>query len=256
MKQLILALGSGGVRGFAHIGVLKAIDEHQLNVHCIYGTSAGSLVGAFYQSGLSADSIEKMAMITFLPSLVDLCWPSNGFVRGKNLQRFIQKNISINDIQELPRLLRVTATRASDGSLHIIQQGSLSAAVQASCSIPGVFQPASFENQKYLDGDLKSPVPMYYARQEFPNAIIMGVNIIPSVSSDLPEALGWSKRVAKNSYRSSLIEWERPFADLYLDIQMDPIHWNIKHWGQKQIEIGYNQTVKMIPKLKQFLDIV
>lgn len=256
MKQLVLALGSGGVRGFAHIGVLKALDEHQLKVHCVYGTSAGSLVGAFYQSGLSAAEIEKIAVSTFMPSLVDLRWPSNGFILGQSLQGFIQKNISAKDVQNLPRLLRVIATKANDGSLHIIQQGSLAAAVQASCSIPGVFRPASFENQKYLDGDLKSPVPMYYARQEFPNAIVMGVNIIPAVSSDSPKVLGWSKRVSKNSYRSSLIEWERPFADLYLDIQMDPIHWNIKKWGQKQIELAYNQTLKTIPKLKQFLDIV
>ena len=93
MKQFVLALGSGGVRGFGHIGVLKALDYYQLRPNCIYGTSAGSLVGAFYQSGFQATEIEKLAISLQPIDLIDLCWPKNGFLRGLKLNHFINKNI-------------------------------------------------------------------------------------------------------------------------------------------------------------------
>ncbi len=253
MKKCILCLGSGGIRGFTHIGVLKALQEHQINVQAYFGTSVGSLVSAFAASGLSALEIEKKALSIKPFQLLDLTFPKNGFIKGEKLKTYIEENVSQKNIEDLKIPVRIIATNSKTGTAVIFKSGLISERVQASCAIPNIFRPTQIDGVEYLDGDLKSPVPMLMARDEFKNEIIVGVNIIARTDQAPRNHRKWSRWVAKDMYRRSLVDHEKSAADIYMDIDIGYFGHIMGDWPSRQIEIGYQETLKIIPKLKQLL---
>ncbi len=253
MKKLILCLGSGGIRGFTHIGVLKALEESSIKVEVFYGTSVGSLVSVFSASGYSAVQIEKTALAIKPFSLIDLTFPKNGYLKGQKLNDFVKKNIQQKNIQELNQKVNIVATNTKNGSIQIFNSGKISDAVQASCAIPSVFRPVMIDGIEYLDGDLKSPVPMQSARSEYLNDIIFGVNIIARIEQAPRNHRRWSKWITKDIYRRSIVDHEKQFADIYLDLDIGFFGNIFGDWPRQQIEVGYRETLKIIPRLKQLL---
>ncbi len=252
MKQLIVCLGSGGVRGFTHIGVLKALEENKISINGFCGTSVGSLVSVLSASGLGAAEIEKIALALKPFDLLDLTLPRNGYIRGTKLRRLVENYTSIVKIEDLKVPVHIVATRADDGSLCVFSNGPIAERVQASCAIPNVFRPALIDGIEYLDGDLKSPVPMKLARQLYPKSIILGVSIIARIDQAPRNHRLWSKWVAKDTYRRSLVDHEKDAADAFLDIDIG-YFGGYKSWARHQILTGYQETLKIIPELKQLL---
>jgi NTE family protein len=253
MKKLILSLGSGGVRGFTHIGVLKALEENSIKVEAFFGTSVGSLVSVFSASGLSAVQIEELALTLKPLSLIDLTFPKNGYLKGQKLNFFVEKNIQQKNIQDLHQKVNIVATNTHTGKIQIFKSGKISDAVQASCAIPGVFRPVLIDGVEYLDGDLKSPVPLQIARADYSTDIIFGVNIIARIEQAPRNNRQWSKWIAKDIYRRTIVEHELQHADIYLDLDIGYFGNIFGDWPRQQIEIGYRETLKIIPRLKQLL---
>jgi NTE family protein len=256
MKQLIVCLGSGGIRGFTHIGVLKALEENKIVINGFCGTSVGSLVSVFSASGLTALQIEDLALAIKPFDLLDLTFPMNGFIRGQKLKRLVEKHTSLAKIESLNIPVHIVATQADNGSMCVFSSGSAAERVQASCAIPNVFRPASVDGKEYLDGDLKSPVPMKLARQLFPKSIVLGVSIIARIEQAPRGHRLWSKWVAKDTYRRSLVDHEKESADLFMDIDIGYFGGFKSTWAHHQIQVGYQETMKIIPQLKQLLDTV
>ncbi len=253
MKKLVLCLGSGGIRGFTHIGVLKALEENHLQVQAFFGTSVGSLVSVFSASGLTASQIEKIALSLGIFDLLDLTFPQNGFIKGIKLKKIIQKHVLQKNIQDLLVPVCITATHSKTGGLILFETGEISERVQASCAIPNIFRPVTIDQIEYLDGDLKSPVPMKIAREAYQNDVILGVNIIARIDQAPRNHRLWSKWISKDIYRRSLVDHETKYADLYMDIDIGFTGSFCGDWPQKQIQTGYVETLKIIPKLKQLL---
>ncbi|MCU0811882.1 MAG: patatin-like phospholipase family protein [Thiobacillaceae bacterium] len=162
--KIALALGGGAARGFAHIGVIKALEAQGIVPDMVVGTSAGSVVAALYASGMNGFDLQKVALEMQEDMLADWTLPNRGVVKGEALQVFINQNVKGQTIQNLPKPLGVVATDLQSGEMILFRRGDTGMAVRASSTVPGVFQPVEISGRDYVDGGLTSPVPAQSAR--------------------------------------------------------------------------------------------
>jgi NTE family protein len=162
--KIALALGGGAARGFAHIGVIKALEAQGIMPDIVVGTSAGSVVGALYASGMSGFELQKLALQMEESMVADWGLPNRGVLKGEALQAFINQKVKNQPIQKLPKPLGVVATDLQSGKMVLFQRGDTGTAVRASSAVPGVFQPIEISGRDYVDGGLVSPVPAQSAR--------------------------------------------------------------------------------------------
>lgn len=162
-----LVLGGGAARGFAHIGVIQALEEAGLRPDLVVGTSAGSVVAALYASGKSGQALQKVAETMDEASFSDWRLPlfKPGMLKGEALARFVSAQVNARQIQELVMPLGVVATDLRSGRGVLFQRGDTATAVRASSAIPAVFQPVTIAGRDYVDGGLVAPVPVGYAHQ-------------------------------------------------------------------------------------------
>lgn len=167
-----IALGGGASKGFAHIGILKVLKQHNIPIKVVAGTSAGAIVGSLYASGMSPDRLELEAEILGKTDLVDLTLSTSGFIKGDKLQNYINQKVGNRPIQQFPVRFTAVATDFSTGKAVAFNTGNAGQAVRASASIPNVFQPAVIGGRKYVDGGLSQPVPVSAARSQGANFVI------------------------------------------------------------------------------------
>jgi NTE family protein len=161
-----LVLSGGGARGIAHLGILKALNELGVKVDCISGTSAGALVGVLYAQGLNPDKIfDLLKGISFLNS-VRPAWRLTGFFNMDGIQELLKKNLKVETFRELPLPLTVAATDIRKGKIQYFSEGELIPAIVASCSIPAIFNPVSFNGNLYVDGGLVDNLPVKPIRNQ------------------------------------------------------------------------------------------
>lgn len=252
-KKLVLSLGSGGIRGFVHLGVYKALFENCIKIEALYGTSVGALVGAFISEGWTPDELIELSLNTSPLELLDFTLPRDGYLHGKKLNTFITKHIKVKLIEELPIPLTVVATRTSSGEVEYFQQGTVSDCIQASSSIPAVFRPVVINSNEYLDGDLCSPVPIKKAREDYKEAVILAVNIIPQACHAPRADKKWASLISRTIYRQTLVANERVYADIYINPVLGYGAEFSKSAAKKRIEIGYQETLAIIPHLEKLL---
>jgi len=187
--RLGLALGSGAARGLAHIGVLKVLEEADIPIDIITGTSMGAFIGAMYAAGVPVSQMEKVALEIdwrSLAKLLDPVLPTSGLTDSKRLIAFMAELLPARDFADLKQSLAVTATDINTGEPIIIKQGNLLEALRASLAFPGIFSPVRFGQRFLVDGGLCKPVPTDVARHLGADRII-GVCTIPAVKKKLPE---------------------------------------------------------------------
>lgn len=181
VPTLALVLGGGAGKGFAHVGVIKALEAHGIFPDMVVGTSAGSVVAALYAGGYDGFELQRISLSMDEDILRDWVLPNRGFIRGEALQNFINEAVQGRTIQALNRKLAVVATDLQTGQPMVFQSGNTGLAVRASSSVPGIFQPVKIGTREYVDGGLVSPVPVRTAR-ELGADIVIAVNI-----SDIPQ---------------------------------------------------------------------
>jgi NTE family protein len=162
--KIALALGGGAARGFAHIGVIKALEAQGIVPDIVVGTSAGSVVGALYASGMSGFDLQHVALQMEEQMVADWTLPNRGVLKGEALQAFINQNVHHLTIQNMAKPLGVVATDLQSGELVLFRRGDTGMAVRASSAVPGMFQPVEISGRDYVDGGLTSPVPARSAR--------------------------------------------------------------------------------------------
>ena len=167
-----LALGGGASKGFAHIGIIKVLKENGIPVKVVTGTSAGSIVGSLFASGMSPDRLELEAEILGKTDLVDLTLSTSGFIKGEKLQNYINRKVGGRQIQQFPIKFAAVATDFETGKAVVFNQGNAGQAVRASAAIPNVFQPVIIDRHKYVDGGLSQPVPVSAAKHQGANFVI------------------------------------------------------------------------------------
>ena len=154
--------------------MIKVLEENNIPVKIVTGTSAGALVGSLYASGMNAPRLQREAENLQRADLVDLTLSTSGFIRGEKLQNYINRQVGNRPIQNLPRKFAAVATEFDTGRSVVFRSGNTGQAVRASASIPNVFQPAVINGKRYVDGGLTAPVPVSAARQ-------MGANVVIAV---------------------------------------------------------------------------
>ena len=179
--RLGLALGGGAARGFAHVGVIQVLEEAGIRPDLVVGTSAGSLVAAFYASGKNGVQLQQMAETMDEATFTDWTLPifSRGMLRGEALARYVGGQVGGRPIQDMALPLGIVATDLQSGQGVLFRQGDTGTAVRASSAVPSVFQPVRISGRDYVDGGLVAPVPVRYARE-------MGAELVLAVDISSP----------------------------------------------------------------------
>jgi len=186
--RLGLVLGSGGARGLAHIGVLKALEEAHVPLHCIVGASAGALVGGLYSAGTSPAAMEEMVLRLSRTEIAKLFFPTfnrGGLISGSRIKKFIEPYIAGKKIEDLSPVFACVATDLRSGDRVVFKSGDLLESIRASISIPGLFAPAICGDRTLLDGGVVDPLPIGLAFElgaEFVIAVRVGRQKIRDIS--------------------------------------------------------------------------
>ena len=155
-----LALGSGSVKGFAHIGVLKVLEKYNVRPDVIAGTSAGALFGAAYASGINAKELEKIILKINWQNMLDFTYPKKGIMFGDKLENMLYKLYKGKYFDELDIPFYCTAVDINEGRLIVFDSGDVTTAVRASISLPGFFVPVEYGGMELIDGGILDPVPV------------------------------------------------------------------------------------------------
>jgi NTE family protein len=176
--KVALALGGGAARGWAHIGVLRALDEEGIEVGMIAGTSIGALVGGCYLAG-KLDELESFARsltMRRIASLLDLTIGGGGLLGGMRLTKRMQEHLEGLTVEQLPKPFVAVASELNSGHEVWIDGGNLITALRASYALPGIFEPVRCNNRTLIDGALVNPVPVSVCRA-YEQPLVMAVNL-------------------------------------------------------------------------------
>ena len=242
-----IALGSGGAKGFAHLGALKAFEENDIEFDVIAGTSIGSVVGAFYASGYSATDIMELL------KRIDFGEITNPFmIKMDTLGMFkvIDREIGSTNIEELKKPFKAVATEIESGEEHVFDSGSVAKALCASSSIPPFFKPVVIDGVRYVDGAFSNAIPADLVRN-------MGADYVVGIDLSTKESKGGILTKLFPTYKSKV---ENPSAKgyEYSDVMLHPDlnEYNaISFWhGNAMYDIGYHHAMTFIPKIKQDIE--
>ncbi len=183
-----LALGGGAAKGFAHIGVIKMLEANGIRADVVAGTSAGSVVGALYASGMDPFQMQEQAFGMDEAKIRDVQFFSRGLVQGQKLQDYVNQLVGNRPIEKLKLPFAAVSTQLEDGHRTVFVRGNTGQAVRASSSIPGVFEPVTIGGRHYVDGGVVSPVPVDAARQLGADMVI-AVDISTKADGSNPQGM-------------------------------------------------------------------
>ncbi|MCX7995072.1 MAG: patatin-like phospholipase family protein [candidate division WOR-3 bacterium] len=179
--MLGIVLGGGAAKGYAHIGVIKFLEELNIKPDIIVGASMGSLIGGFYAKGFTAYQMEEIALKIDKKKkkeLFRLCISKEGFINGKNIVKFLKPYLGGTKIEELPVKYAAVATDIEENAEIVIDRGDLIEAIRSSIAIPIVFTPNKYSGRILIDGGFVNPVPVDVATRLGAKKII-AVNVLP-----------------------------------------------------------------------------
>ncbi len=246
-------LGSGAARGFAHVGVLKILEEHGIRPDIIVGTSAGSLVGALYAGGIRGEELMQAALELERSDVADWALPNRGVIRGMLLQRLVNERLNNRAIEQLDIVFACVATALRTGERTVFTRGNTGMAVRASSSFPGVFRPVTINGQEYVDGGVVSPVPVAVARElgaEF--VIAVDVSKLPKEDANIDSTL----QVLHQSFlimSQAMVGAEIEDADVVIRPDVSEISLMAFDKREHAMKEGEQAAQASIPQIKQLL---
>ncbi len=244
-----VVLSGGGSRGVAHLGVLKALEEFDLEPNFICGVSSGAIVGAFYADGWKPDDIFELFQNQHFFKFVRLSFPITGMLKLSGFTKLLNENLSVTRFEDLKKQLVVMATNFNEGSTAFFKEGDLVKPTLASSSIPVLFSPVKIGTDLYVDGGLVDNLP-YEPANEYCN-LIMGVHVTPLARNP---NIGNMVEVAERTFQLSVVANIRDKYDKF-DLLIEPKgldRFNILSLANAQeiFDIGYQEASRQI---KQYL---
>ncbi len=244
-----LALGGGAAKGFAHVGVIRALEENGIKAQIVTGTSAGSLVGSLYAYGYTPDQLQQISYQLDELNLADFTFSSNGVIKGNRLQQFVDGQVKNTPLQKLSRKFTAVATDLDSGQSIGFNTGDTGIAVRASCSIPNVFMPVAMNGHRYVDGGLSAPVPVSYARKA-------GANFVIAVDITAKPKQGSNGFLANfdqtiNILSIKLLHEQLKQADIVISPDISQLSSFSFDKKQQAIDLGYKATMAQMPLIKQ-----
>ena len=274
-----LALGGGGARGAAHVGVLKVLEKEGIPIDCIAGTSIGSVVGGMYAAGVPLDQLEKdftetglmhsfmtvplwvriaAAPVLVMPRLFGR-HPYDGLYKGNKFRNYLVKNVPVaeRNIESLKIPYAAVAVSLIDGKPHRIDKGSLGYAMQASCAVPGLRKPVPIGDDLFCDGGVSENVPVTQCKA-------MGADIVIAVCIDeqlLPEQRDSFRKIGSVSRRliklqlHDVDEPQLKKADIVIHPNTDGISLisTKKEDAVNGVKAGHEAALAALPQIKKKL---
>ncbi|BBP47055.1 alpha/beta hydrolase [Thiosulfatimonas sediminis] len=251
-RTLAIAFGGGGVRGFVHLGVIKALDEANIRADLVTGSSIGAVAATLYASGLPYAQIEKIVIGLESGEIIDFAPQSMGLLAHKNLAKWIEHHAGVNQIEDLALPLGITVTQLNRHQPLLIHQGELGKAVQASTTVPGTFIPLMGLDSIWLDGGILNILPVRFAKALGAQKVI-GVDIYCGEQTyQAQNAFG--VLLASNRLQScALAKPDQQLADVLIQPNFEPKDPKSFAESRAAIDAGYQATLLVIPKIQQLL---
>lgn len=246
--KVVLVLGSGGPRGFAHVGVLKVLEENGIKPDMVIGTSVGAMVGAIYAAGVPAAELEKRALDLDLKNFfIEWSLLRGEPASGAAVQHYVNGAVKYKLIEELPMRFAAGATRVADGRLVIFNHGDTGLAVRASGASPGKFAQVKIGDELYIDGDESSPVPILAARA-LGAKVVIAVDVSAHLSTMPP---GMPKEwIVKDERRAKQVKHEAPAADVLLHPDIGYYAGGSLEYRRRVMRIAEAYTRERIPAIR------
>ncbi len=245
--QTGLVMSGGAVRGFAHIGVLKALQERGFEPDVVSGVSAGSIVGAFYCDGYAPEEIYEIFTQKKLLNFVKFGLPKAGFLEMKGLKEVLENNLRTKSMENLKKPFWISVTNYCTGETEYFNKGSLVDAVIASSSIPAVFKPYKIGDNYYIDGGITDNFPIKPIKdhtEQLIGAFVNPVNVVTEPMKILQTVL----RTFQLSVSSEIKE-KRKRMEVFIEPK------SLKKYGlfdvnsgREIFEMGYAETHNMFDK--------
>lgn len=250
---IALVLGSGGARGYAHIGVLQVLEQKGIKPDFIVGTSAGSLAGVLYSAKQSAQSVYDIAQELKVSDIREFDVGLQGFFAGEKIAEFVNKQINFQKLEELKTPVYIVATRLDNGEQTIFNYGDAGQAVQASISIPSMFAPVKIGQYEYVDGGLVSPVPVKVAKQLGADMVI-AVNILAQPNYTKTTNMWGLFNQNINIMQNKMADEEMKYAEIVIqpDVREKSHVFDIKT-RNNMIQAGVLATTDKIPQIEQYI---
>ena len=252
-----LALSGGAARGMAHVGVLRGLLENNIRIDCIAGSSAGSIVGGAFASGMSVDELAEFGRTLRWRDIGRVTMSRLGVQSNERLEQYLRARMPIARFEELPMPFEVVATELKTGAAVVMRDhGDVPFAIRASCAIPGWYVPVTDEKGRQLvDGGLVAVVPVSVTRS-------LGADIVIAVDVNHEGAtfIGPASSVIGVLLQSMLVvqrtasSYQLQMADLVISPKVGHIRWDEMGRAEELMEAGYAAALESIPRVRELID--
>jgi len=253
--KVALVLGGGAARGFAHVGVLRVLEQEKIPIDMIVGTSVGSLIGAMYASNPNSFELEWTSFTLEKDDIFDFSILSSatGPVKGEKLEKFINAKVPVKNIEQFKVPFYAVATDLNTGEPVVFSSGPVCKAVRASCSIPGVFTPLSYNNRQLVDGGVLGNVAPEVARQYGANLVIV-VSIDKSLQNKDTGNLVSITLQAIAIMSNKIDSYKLKEADVLIAPEIGDVGTMDFTQKKRCMQAGIDAAQKAIPEIKKRLE--
>ena len=246
--EVALVLGGGAFHGMAHVGVIKVLEDAGIPIDLIVGTSAGSMVGALYADNPKIDSLMPLIKSTTAKDVFDfsLFRSKEGFVSGKKLQDYLGKQLRVSQIEDTKIPFVAVTTDLVKGESVALKAGPIAPSVNASCAIPGIFEPVKMYGSTFVDGGVLDNLPVNIAKEYNPKYIIEVKIMAFETTVDLKnrqDVIIRSYSVAANKANTELTST----ADVLIAPNLKGIPLMSSKDNEKLYKLGMNAAKEMLP---------
>lgn len=260
-KTLGLALGSGGARGVAHVGFLRALEEEGIKPDYISGCSMGAVVGGCYASGMSAAEIKEIVLQLKPRDIIDINptpLSKMSILRSKKMRDLLIEHVGETNIEDFPIPFKCVATDLLSGSLHVFESGSAATAIQASSTIPGVFRPVELDDMLLVDGGCLCRIPIREVKGMGAD-VVVAVDVLKNCSEPIDKVhniLSMMLRVfdVMDAHNTAMLKArDEGLYDLLLEPEMKGMSQYVIKDLDRAFDEGYEAGKANIEKIKELI---
>lgn len=253
-KNLVgLALGGGAARCLAQIGVLEVLEKEGIHIAAVAGTSAGSIIGALFTSGLvNLDELKKIASTMRWRDMVKANFSKRGLISSEKIYRFMYKHIGDTHFEDLKVPLAVVASNLRTGDKVVLTKGPVARAVQASCALPVIFTPMDLHGDLLVDGGATSQLPVLSVKENLKTPFVIAVDVNGNAMSTsrldnmFQIAIHFVSLFARKN-----AQWERRFADVVIDVDATGVSLMDLNKGPLMMDRGREATLNKLEEIKK-----
>jgi NTE family protein len=253
--KIALVLGGGAARGFAHVGVIRMLEQEKIPIHMIIGTSVGSLIGALYASDPNSFNLEWLSFTIEKDDIFDfsVLYSKMGPVQGERLEKFIQTKVKAKNLEQMKIPFYAIATDLNAGNTWVFEKGSVAKAVRASCSIPGLFQPVELGGKMYVDGGVTNNLPVDVARAKGAD-IVIAVNIGKNIQNPQINSLLDVVLQSINIMGRELVTYKSRGFDVLIEPNVGDVGMTDFSQKKRLMDAGIQATKLAMPKIRKLIE--